>query len=1233
VRGSTLLAVAAAVLLFLSSASAQTTPPGGGTRTFTPGEQQQLNQAQELFDRGSELSKKKESQGKATRLVKQSLAIRERILGKEHAQTMMTANAVGQSLTAQGQYATAQPYFERVLKVYKRFLGDHPLTATLHGNLAFVLEEQEKLDQAQQNYEQALRILKEKRGREHVSTINVVNRLAVLHASQGEYDAAIPYQEWAVEVYSKAFGESAESAGSMMILGRLHKRARNYPEAVSQFQKALEIRKKILGEKDPATALSLHEIGVLQSIQQDYQAARRSLEEAVAIRKEVLGEEDFSTAMSLSDLGIVHSSLGDYEAARACHEEALAIRSKLFPQGHPFVADSHRNLGNVLGNQGDYPAARAHFEQALAMQKKTLGNEHPVLVATLTTFATLLVRQGHYATARPLNEQALAISQTAYGKEHPQTASALSGLGSTLSYLGENSAARRYHEQALAIRRKVLGEKHSDTAVSFYLLGNLYLRQGDYGPAFDYLQRAVNISKQVNGAQHPQTAKYTASLASFLGNVGKYREALPLHEEALAVRQKLLGEEHPTTVDSIHRLGITHTGLGNYDTAASYLEQALKLRRKIFGDEHHAVADLLIALARLSRLRGEFSTSQAYYEEALAIHRKIYGPQHPNTVFNLMNLASVHQAQGNWELAVQNADQARRQSLESTTRVLRSLDPRAQAKFLSTQQVQVYGALSLAYANRSEPQAVAGGAAWLINSKGLASEALAQRQLLERDSDHPQVQSSVEELQEVRRKLAAQVMSTPQPGQTAARSSAIFELTQQEQKLTREIAQIVGSSVETAKWIELEEVRGKIDSEDVLVSFARTGHRDFQATGQDPAWKEERYLAWLIPAADGGDVQVLDLGVASEIDDQLKHVRELVSNPGSSEQLTKAFQQLAEQVWQPIARKLPEGTSDLILSPDGALWLLPWSALPVGDDRFLIEDYSLRYVVSGRELVQSAGNISNARPLLFADPTFDLSPDQTRTAVEAIFRGETFNWDARRGMVSQTALGKVSPLPNTRLEAAAIAPSLETISEQEPVSYLGQYALETVVKRIKRPRMLVLSTHGFFLPDQQVASDQGAASSDDDSRSSDLLTVYGQPIENPLLRCGMLFAGCNQPAAGADDGVLTGMEIVGMDLRGTELVVLSACETGLGDVRNGEGVAGLRQAFRLAGAEGVVSTLWSVPDRDSAIIMKDFFTNLAEGQSKAEALRSAQLQRIESRRERYGTAHPFYWAAWTMTGR
>ena len=219
--------------------------------------------------------------------------------------------------------------------------------------------------------------------------------------------------------------------------------------------------------------------------------------------------------------------------------------------------------------------------------------------------------------------------------------------------------------------------------------------------------------------------------------------------------------------------------------------------------------------------------------------------------------------------------------------------------------------------------------------------------------------------------------------------------------------------------------------------------------------------------------------------------------------------------------------------------------------------------------------------------------------------------EVTRGLSEGLNLGRINRLPGTAIEAEAVIPKLKQLAGVAPQLFTDKEAVAGAFRAVKGPRVVIFATHGFFLPEQE------------------------KKIESPLLRCGLLLAGCNQAAnakPGEETGVLTGLEIVGTDLRGTEMVVLSACETGLGDVQNGQGVAGLRQAFQLAGAESVVATLWQIPDVQSAQLMVGFFDNLTKKLPRDEALRAAQLEQIKTRRDRFGAAHPYFWAAYTLTG-
>ncbi len=227
------------------------------------------------------------------------------------------------------------------------------------------------------------------------------------------------------------------------------------------------------------------------------------------------------------------------------------------------------------------------------------------------------------------------------------------------------------------------------------------------------------------------------------------------------------------------------------------------------------------------------------------------------------------------------------------------------------------------------------------------------------------------------------------------------------------------------------------------------------------------------------------------------------------------------------------------------------------------------------------------------------------------------------------------------MEARQAFEKLKALTGREPTLCQEAAASETMVKATRSPQVLVLATHGFFLKSQEVDAKANAGQGGEFTGDGDNTAVVkdkdGKEVENPLQARGGLCSPATRPRAdakdGEDDGVLTGLEIVGLDLRGTQMVVLSACETGVGDVQSGEGVAGLRQAFQLAGAESVLATLWQISDQATSQLMNTFYDELAKGTGRAEALTRAQRQFIKERREKAGAAHPFFWASFTLTGR
>ncbi len=675
---------------------------------------------------------------------------------------------------------------------------------------------------------------------------------------------------------------------------------------------------------------------------------------------------------------------------------------------------------------------------------------------------------------------------------------------------------------------------------------------------------------------------------------------------------------------------------GKPGEALPIARRAAEAAEKLFGADSTETANYLIELAALHSDLGQYPKAEALYQRSLKIREAQLGKDHPDVAISLTNLSTVLEATGQTARAAAGTDRGRRISRRHIVRILPALAEADPADFLRhTDEGQWYAALSLGLRHPEDVKLAAQSAAWLVNGKGVVQQTLAQTSLLARDSQDPKLRPLRAELQQTRQELARLTLNSPAEGQGPQRQRRLDELSEREQRLAKQLRQAGGRSDE--EWIDLDTLRKSLPTNAVLIALARFEMFNFQAIKDQPKWQPAQYAAWIIPST--GPVRVLELGPTDAIDADVQKVRQALQDAPKTIRLKgeadaetsvrQPLEALAKKLLHPLLPHLAKHKR-WIISPDGNLWLIPWAALPLPDGTYAVAGHTIAYAISGRDLLDAAPvAVTRTAPLVLANPDFDLGLDQVARATRRLLREQEAPAETR-GLSRALRLGNIKRLPGTASEATAITPKLQKYAGAAPRVLTDQDATVGVFQATRNPQVVVLSTHGYFLSDQESDSSESTRTRLEGSKPS------GLRLENPLLRCGLLLAGCNnadQAKAGADNGVLTGLQIVGTDLRSTELVVLSACETGLGEVRNGEGIAGLRQAFQLAGAQSVMATLWQVPDQQSAQLMISFFDGLATQQDKAEALRNAQPALIKARREKIAAAHPFFWAAFTLTGR
>lgn len=932
-----------------------------------------------------------------------------------------------------------------------------------------------------------------------------------------------------------------------------------------------------------------------------------------------------------------YAAAGRLDEALVQAQRNLATARAIFGNEHRDVAISLDQVASILRKQGHYAEAERYYQQALQMLSNHQAELPLDVAAALQNLAGLYRGMGRYHDAEKYYLEALRIC-AGVGPEHDHyryAASAGDDISANLAMLyreqGRYAEAEPLLKAALERSEKAaqgdwlskemnisMDQLQLDQALQMMNLAGLYMPMQRYAEAESLMVAAVALQRRILGDNDPRVAQGIHNLASLYVETERPQLAEPLLQEAIKTAMQVYGPQHPELATYLDTLATLYRKAGVYQRALPFSRQAVTIVEATLGPAHRKTAILRNNLAVLYLQMENFAEAEKLLRKTLADSEANLGLQHPELSANLTNLASALLGQGRDDREVHQL-YGRALAIEERTRddLFQLFSEEQKLNYLQERMLLVqFYLLHARLLAESEPTTVREAFEVWLRWKGIVLESQGRYLEALTKTDNPAVQATFDELASVRQELARLRIMQPAIAAAAQHRQDITALEGRKTELEAELSR-------TSAAYGLATAAGKVDVQSLArllpkgaayIDIALVRDWDFSPL----TFKGYRYLAFL-SRPERGKIELLDLGPAAELEPIIAAYRAEIKMKSSgdeqhdSQRLGTLAETLYRRVMGPLLPYL-QGVSQLVVSPDGALNLVPFEVFAGPDQRYLVEQYAIHYLPSGRDLVRLANTPRHfGDALILADPDYDLQlgPKLPRQEMVASLQGVRFD-----------------PLPDTRVEADAIVALLRQKKGGKVRRLVGADASEQALFGKVQPGLLHLATHGFFLQGEGDGAGSGA------NRGIKLVltgrteaTGSAPPLDNPMLRSGIVLAGVNRSLEqGGDAGLVTAEKILGMRLLGTDLVTLSACETGVGDVRAGEGVFGLKRAFILAGARTVVLSLWSVPSQETTELMTEFYRQMATGVAKAEALRQAQLAMLHK------YSHPFYWGAFQLVG-
>lgn len=871
-----------------------------------------------------------------------------------------------------------------------------------------------------------------------------------------------------------------------------------------------------------------------------------------------------------------------------------------------FVVFSH-NLADCYYVIGNYLRAIEISNKALEICKEINGETNPDYLRVLRNTSHYYYKNGDYSKAIELYTKEQNLIRMINGENNPDYATVLNHLANCYSDIGDYPHAIEYGIKALEIRKSVLGENHPDYAETLSNLTTYCSYLNDYSRAFEYGTKATEIRKYVLGENHPGYATSLNNLAYSYYAAGNYAKAIDLGTKALEIVNNNAGENSNDFTIYLNNLALYYSFEGNHSKAIELCSKALEICRSIRGDISLEYSTFLANLALYYSYSGNYFEAKKLGIDALEIHKKVTGEKHPRYMAMLRFVAICDIFLENYKDALSNVTKSISLCNSNILQFFNSLSSHQRTSYwesVSYLFTDLYPSVSFQAHSFNNSDLYDQSA---LFAKGiLLTTDIEMRKLILESGDSSLI-SKYKNLSSTI-SIYNKYIDTSNDSKFVNVDSLNRVIEHLEMELARE-SKAYGDYTHNLK-ISWKEVQRGLGDKDIAIEFLNF-----------PIYNSDSTLYVALTLKKGYDCPHM---VPLFEEKQLK---------GISEDVDYTRSVVSDLVWKPLEEEL-RGIKNVYFAPSGELHRIGIEYLPINKKENMNDVYTLHRLSSTRQLAVIQYENEGKNTILYGGINFDKRSskiaDGSSSKEGAVIRSAF----SRANTDSLSLRSSFEYLEGTKIETDMIAGNMK----QKGVSYNYYTGIDGTEESFKRldstkPKVLHIATHGFYFTKAEAKESQFAR------LEMELMTEgiqkTGRFVEDkPMTRSGLLFSGCNrafrheQIPEDEEDGILTAQEISTLDLRGLDLVVLSACQTALGDVISGEGVFGLQRGFKKAGANTILMSIDKVDDEATRILMVEFYRNLMNGKTKHQSLKDAQKHLRQVNNGKYDK--PEYWASFIM---